>query len=105
MPDTGASIDCISEKFAKRHNLTVVPDDDIDLIAAEGQNILVTGIAELELQLNGGEWIRSLALVCPKLSQEMLLSWISQKKLNKMPAFYLHQEKLCKVWKPAASTS
>ena len=57
LPDTGASIDCITEKFAKQHKLIVIPDkeDEIDLIAAEGNSIKVSGTAELELQLPGGD--------------------------------------------------
>ena len=54
----------------------------IELIAAEGNKIKVAGTTELELQLPGGGWARSTALVCPKLSHEMLLSWVSQKKIQ-----------------------
>ena len=84
LPDTGASIDIITSKFARRHNLTVAEDKDemIELIAAEGNKIKVTGTTELELQLPGGGWVKTTALVCPKLSQHMLLSWVSQKKLQ-----------------------
>ena len=62
----------------------MAPDDDdmIELIAAEGNCIKVTGTTELELQLPGGGWTTTIALVCPKLSNQMLLSWITQKKLN-----------------------
>ena len=42
----------------------------------------VTGTTELELQLPGGGWTPTVALVCPKLSHQMLLSWITQKKLQ-----------------------
>ena len=84
LPDTGASVDIVHEKFARRHNLTFTKDTDdmIELIAEEGNAINVTGTTELELQLPGGGWITTIALVCPKLSQDMLLSWISQKKLQ-----------------------
>ena len=54
----------------------------IELIAAEGNKIKVARTTELELQLPGGGWARSTALVCLKLSHEMLLSWVSQKKLQ-----------------------
>ena len=84
LPDTGASVDCITEKFAKQNGLVVIPDEDdvIELIAAEGNCIQVAGTTELELQLPGGDWVKSTALVCPKLSNQMLLSWITQKKLG-----------------------
>ena len=80
----GASVDIVHEKFARRHNLKVTKetDDMIELIAAEGNAIKVTGTTELEIQLPGGRWITTIALVCPKLPQDMLLSWISQKKLQ-----------------------
>ena len=70
-------IDCVTEKFVKRHELIIAPDDDnmIELIAAEGNVLKVTDTTTLESQL-------PVALVCPKLSHKMLLSWITQKKLN-----------------------
>ena len=84
LPDTGASIDIVSLKFARRHNLNIAEDKEeaIKLIAAEGNKIKVTGTTELSLQLPGGGWIQTTALVCPKLSHECLLSWVSQKKLQ-----------------------
>ena len=84
LPDTGASIDIITEKFAKQHRLIIAPDKEnmIELIAAEGNAIKVTGTTELELQLPDGGWTTTVALVCPKLSHQMLLSWIMQKKLQ-----------------------
>ena len=54
----------------------------IELIAAEGNVMKVTGRTTLELQLPGGGWTTTVALVFPRLSHEMLLSWITQKKLN-----------------------
>ena len=84
LPDMGASIDIVSLKFARRNKLTIAEDKDgdIELIAAEGNKIVVTGTTELGLQLPGGGWIQTTALVCPRLSHECLLSWISQKKLR-----------------------
>ena len=83
LPDTGASIDYVSERFVKTHKLKVISNDDdqIDLTAAEGNAIKVSGTTELNLQLPGGGYTKCLALVCPKLSNELLLSWTSQKKL------------------------
>ena len=39
LPDTGASVDCIEENFAKKHNLEIQPDTTnmIELINAEGK--------------------------------------------------------------------
>ena len=39
-------------------------------------------MAELDIQLPEGGWTRTLTLFCPKLSQEISLSWITQKKLK-----------------------
>ena len=74
----------MSLKFARRNNLTIAEDteESIELIAAEGNKIKVTGTTELGLQLPGGRWIQTTALVCPRLSHECLLSWVSQKKLR-----------------------
>ena len=82
--DTGASVDIVTTKFARRHNLTIAEDKDdmIELIAAEGNAIKVARTMELEIQLPGGGWAKITALVCPKLSHDMLLSWVSQKKLQ-----------------------
>ena len=70
LPDTGASIDIVSLKFARRNKLTIAEDKDgdIELIAVEGNKIVVTGTTELGLQLPGGGWIQTTALVCPCLS-------------------------------------
>ena len=74
----------MNEKFVKLHKLKVIAntDDDIDLTAAEGNSIQVSGTTELCLQAPGGNFTKCLALVCPKLSNELLLSWSSQKKLR-----------------------
>ena len=47
------SIDIIIEMFAKQNGLIITPDKDdmIELIAAEGNAIKVTGTTELEIQL------------------------------------------------------
>ena len=43
LPDTGASIDCIEEKFFKKHKLEILPDTHqmIELVSAEGKAIKV----------------------------------------------------------------
>merc|ERR1711895_250449 len=78
-----ASIDCVEESYAKKHNLDIKPDTSnfIELINAEGKWMEVTGTTKIQLMMKGGTWITTIALVCPKLSHQMLLSWITQKKL------------------------
>ena len=41
LPDTGASVDCIEENFAKKHNLVIQPDTTnmIELVSAEGKTM------------------------------------------------------------------
>ena len=41
LPDTGASVDCIEENFAKKHNLVIQPDSTnmIELVSAEGKDL------------------------------------------------------------------
>ena len=82
LPDTGASIDCVEESYAKKHNLEIKPDTSnmIELINAEGKIMKVTGTTKIQLMVKGGTWITTVALVCPKLSHQMLLSWITQNK-------------------------
>ena len=84
LPDTGASIDCIKESFAKKHNLEIKPDKSnmIELINAEGKVMKVTGTTKIQIMVKGGTWISTVALVCPQLCHQMLLSWIIQKKLQ-----------------------
>ena len=84
LPDTGASVDCIEENFAKKHNLEIQPDKTnmIELINAEGKVMKVVGTTKVKIMMNGGKWITRDALVCPRLSHQMLLSWITQKKLQ-----------------------
>ena len=74
----------VSQRNFSPDSLVVAPDDDnmIELIAAEGNIMKVTGTTTLELQLPRGGWTTTMALVCRKLSHEMLLSWITQKELN-----------------------
>ena len=83
LPDTGASVDCIEETFAKKHNLEIQPDTSnmIELINAEGMVMKVVRTTKIKIIMKGGTWITTVALVCPKLSHQMLLSWITQKKL------------------------
>merc|ERR1712105_564737 len=84
LPDTGASCDCISEAFAVQHGLQIVPDTDnlIDLSAAEGNPIEVSGTTEITIIGHQGIQVKSLALVCARLSNTLLLSWGSQKRLR-----------------------
>ena len=51
LPDTGASVDCIKENFAKKHNLVIQPDSTnmIELVSAEGKTMRVVGTTKLKL--------------------------------------------------------
>ena len=54
----------------------------IELISAEGKGMKVIGTTKVKIMANGGKWVTTVALVCPRLSHQMLLSWITQKKLQ-----------------------
>ena len=83
LPDTGASVDCIEENFAKKHNLKILPDNHqmIELVSTEGKMMKVLGTTKLAIQAPGGGWTTTVALVCPQLSHQFLVSWITQKIL------------------------
>ena len=83
-PDTGASIDGIEENIAKKHNLVILLDNHqmSELVSAEGKMMKVLGTTKLSIQAPGGGWTTTVALVCPQLSHQFLLSWIMQKKLQ-----------------------
>merc|ERR1712240_979305 len=70
LPDTGASIDCVEESYARRHNLEIKPDTSsmIELINAEGKVMKVIGTTKIHLRVRGGTWVTTVALVCPRLS-------------------------------------
>ena len=70
LPDTGASVDCIEESFAKKHNLVIQPDTSsmIELISAEGKTMKVIGTTKIKIMGNGGKWVTTVALVCLRLS-------------------------------------
>ena len=84
IPDTGASIDVISSKAAKKMGLEIIPDEqeEYSLLNAENNEIQIEGITKLTIQDPEGGWIETVALVCPDLGNNMLLSWMSQKKLS-----------------------
>ena len=42
----------------------------------------VIGTTKLKLMAPGGGWTSTVALVCPKLSHQFLMSWVTQKKLQ-----------------------
>ena len=73
--DTGASIDCVEERFVRKHNLEIISDNHqmIELVSAEGKMINVLGTTKLEIQVQGGGWTSTVALVCPLLSHQSLL--------------------------------
>ena len=56
LPDTGASIDCVEESYAKKHNLEIKPDTSnmIELINAEGKVMKVTRTTKIHLRVKGG---------------------------------------------------
>merc|ERR1711873_208295 len=60
LPDTGASIDCVEESYARRHNLEIKPDtlNMIELINAEGKIMKVIGTTKLHLRVrvDDGKW-------------------------------------------------
>ena len=84
LPKIGASINCIEEKFVKKHNQEILPDTNqmIKLVSAEGKMIKVLRTTKLKIQAPGGGWTMTVALVCPELSHQFLLSWITQKRLQ-----------------------
>merc|ERR1711867_5023 len=63
LPDTGASIDCVEESYAKKHNLKIKPDTSnmIELINAEGKIMKVTRMTKIQLIVKGGTWITTVA--------------------------------------------
>ena len=77
-------MDSIEENFAKKHNLEIQPDTTnmIELVSAEGKVMRVLGTTKLTLQAPRGNWTTTVALVCPKLSHQFLMSWVTQKKLQ-----------------------
>ena len=50
--DTGASIDCVEEKFVRKHKLEILLDTNqmIKLVSAEGKMIKVLGTTKLKIQ-------------------------------------------------------
>merc|ERR1712101_17480 len=54
----------------------------IELINAEGKAMKVIGTTKIKIMVKGGTWITTVTLVCPQLSHQMLLLWITQKKLQ-----------------------
>ena len=54
--DTGASVDCIEENFAKKHNLVILLDKTnmIKLVSVEGKTMKVLGTTKLIIQAPGG---------------------------------------------------
>ena len=56
LPDTGASVDCIEENFAKKHNLEIQPDTSnmIELINDKGKVMKVVGTTRIKIMVKGG---------------------------------------------------
>ena len=52
LPDMEASVDCIKENFAKKHNLEIQPDTTnmIELVSVEGKVMRVLGTTKFILQ-------------------------------------------------------
>merc|ERR1712163_86965 len=63
-PDTGASVDCIEENFAKKHNLEIQPDTSnmIELINSEGKVMKVVGTTRIKIMVKGGTRITTVTL-------------------------------------------
>ena len=71
--------------FVKKHNIEMLPDTThmIELISSEGKAMKVLGTCRLAIQNIGGYgYTHTIVLVCPNLSHQFLLSWITQKKLH-----------------------
>ena len=73
--DTGAIIDCVEEKFVKKHKLEIITDNQqmIELVSAEGKVIKVLGTTKLTIGAPRGAKTTTIALVCPQLSHQFLL--------------------------------
>ena len=85
LADTGASIDCVDANFVKKHNIEMLPDTThmIELISAEGKVVKILGTCRLAIQDIGRYgYTHTIALVCPNLLHQFLLSWITQKKMH-----------------------
>ena len=75
-------------KIAKRHGLKITKDKEklIDLYSWEGDANEVTRTSLMEIQHPQGNWVKCVVLVCPHLSPNVLLSWVTQKKM-----YMIHQ--------------
>ena len=56
LPDTGASVDCIKEKFTKKHNLTILLDitNMIKLVNTKGKTMKELDTTKITLPAPGG---------------------------------------------------
>lgn len=62
LPDTGANIDCMDEKFVRKYKLEILPDTNqmIELVLAEEKGIRFFGTTKLTIQSPEGD-------ECPQL--------------------------------------
>ena len=82
LPDTRASVNCIEENFAKKQSGDTPRYNKHDRTHQyQGQGNECSG-KHVKIIVNGGKCITTVTLVCPRLTHQMLLSWITQKKLQ-----------------------
>merc|ERR1711867_283772 len=72
----------LSSTFVVPMTFMAFPSGMIELINTEGKAMKVIGTTKILLRVRGGTWVTTVALVCPRLSHQMLLSWQTQNKLQ-----------------------
>ena len=86
-PDSGATTDLISENTAKKIGMNILPNkDNWKVVDAEGKPVKISGVGKVDLARPRGRWKTYTLIVCPKISDAMLLSWATQKSLGILPA-------------------
>ena len=86
-PDSGATMDLISENTAKKIGMNILPNkDNWKVVDAEGKPVKISGVGTVDLARPKGRWRPYTLIVCPKISDAMLLSWATQKRLGILPA-------------------
>ena len=81
--DSGATTDLISEAVAKKVGMNIEPNlGEWSVTNAQGKPVEISGVGMVKLARPGGKWQTHTLIVCPKLSDPMLLSWSTQKRLG-----------------------
>ena len=55
------------------------------VVDAQGKPVEITGIGSAQISIPNGVWKPYTLIVCPKLSNSMLLSWSTQKRFGILP--------------------